>query len=56
MEVGDSVKVIRFGLRLSGRIGVVSDQHEDGTLVVSFPDGDTASFEPGDLILISSGN
>jgi hypothetical protein len=52
LHKGDRVKVVKFGLRLSGRTGIIQDQHDDGKLHVVFGDGDSASFDPSDLEIV----
>jgi len=49
LHKGDSVKVSKHGARLSGRIGAILDQHDDGRLHIVFDDGDSAFFDPSDL-------
>jgi len=49
LHKGDKVKVLKHGLRLTGRIGIIHDQHEDGKLRVWFEDGDIGTYEPNDL-------
>jgi hypothetical protein len=54
IQTGDRVRVLKFGVRMSGRIGSVRDQYKDGKLPVSFDDGDCVSFPPMDLEKIPS--
>jgi len=54
LEIGDRVKVLKFGARMSGRIGLIRDQHENGRMPVAFDDGDYVAFDPTDLEKIPS--
>jgi len=54
LHKGDRVRVSKFGLRMTGRIGVIHDQRGDGKLHVVFDDGASDSFDPSALEKIPS--